>query len=125
MPTTSSPPLSLLHRSSGSSVLPLVFPAHFDFIPRPLSTLPEPPSTSLPNKHTMAETAILRSVVSFPTAPPTNHAISPFIRMVLFIVMALIARVHLLATAEAKPSIALHVVATAASLWKFCARGQP
>lgn len=67
----------------------------------------------------MTNPTVLRPIILLPTAMPTDHAIRPLIVMFLSLIMAFIARVNLLAAAEAKPSVGLRVVATAAFLGQF------
>jgi len=61
----------------------------------------------------MANPTVLRSIIALATTPAADHAVRPLVRVLLGRVVAFIARVHLLATAEPEPAIALGVMATA------------
>jgi len=111
----------LSHRSpSNSPVLPLILPTHLDPIPRPLSPFPEPRSP-LSYQARMTDTTILRAVILFPRAKPTNHAISMLVWMLLCLIMAPVTRIHLRATGEPEPAIGLRIVLAAATSGQLCA----
>ena len=113
-------PLCLcLTRAPRPSELPLVLPRHLDSITRSLSSLPEPTSTPLPTHHAVTNSTVLWPIVLLSATPSTYHAVRPLIRMFLFFVMAFVAGVHFLTTAKSKPSVALGVMAAAASFREF------
>lgn len=108
---------------SGPPKLPLILPAHLHTIPRALPSLPEAPG-ALANQQVVADSAVLRPVVRFPGAPPTDHAVRPLVRVLLVIIVALVACVHLLAAAEPEPTITLRVVSASAALGELGAGSQ-
>lgn len=115
----SASPSPLSHRlrtAPNTAMFPLILPTHPDSIPRPLTALPEPTYPPLAHQALMARRAVLRTVVLLARAPPTDHALGPLVDMLLSLVMALVARVHLLAAREAEPAVRLGVVAAAAAL---------
>jgi hypothetical protein len=69
----------------------------------------------------MANSTVIRPIILLSGTPPTNHAIGPLIRMFFLIIMALITRIHFLATAEPKPSVTLGIMSTAAAFREFSA----
>jgi len=111
-------------RSARTSVLAFILPTHLDPISRPLSTFPEPSSPPLPHKHTMAEATVLWPIVPFPAAAAAYHAVSPFVGMFLTIIVASVARIDLLAAAEAKPTVALRIMSTATATRQFRTGGE-
>ena len=101
------------------SVFPLVLPRHLDSIPRSLPTFPEPPTTFLTHQAAMTDCAVFRPIVLLSTTVTTYHAVRPFVVVVFSVVVALVARVDLLATAESEPPIGFCIVTTAAALWQL------
>jgi hypothetical protein len=95
--------------TSNSPKLPLILATHQSLVPSTFASLPEAVAL-LANNTTSAEAACLHGIVLFPTAPPTYHAIRPFLRMIFCCVMALVAWVNLAATRETKPSVGAFVV---------------
>jgi hypothetical protein len=63
----------------------------------------------------MTDPTILRPIVLLSTTMSTNHAIRPLIVMFLPFIMALVASINLLTTAEAEPTVGFRVVTTAAA----------
>jgi len=113
------PLCSCLTCAPRSPELPLVFSGHLHSVTRPLSSFPEPASSSLPTHHPVTDSTVFRPVVLLSTAPPADHPVRPLVWMLLFFIVAFIARIYFLTTAESKPSVALRVMATATSFGEF------
>ena len=103
-------------------MLPLILPTHPNPIPRPLPPLPKPTRPLLPHQTHPTSPAILRSIILLSRAEPTDHPIRPLIDMFLRLIMTLITRVNLLATAESKPAVTLGIMSALASPRKLGTR---
>lgn len=103
------PSSSSLCCSPRPPILPLVLPTHLHPVPRALASLPEAPNAPA-HQQLVARRAVLRPIVTLPRAPAADHAVRPLVRVLLALVVALVARVHLLAAAEPEPPVALGVV---------------
>jgi hypothetical protein len=110
---------SRLRCTTRPSKLPLVLPTHLHSISRPLATLPEAPSSFPTHQTAMTNPTILGTVVLLSGTVTTNHAVGPFVMMLLSFIVTFVARVDFLATAESKPSIRLCIVTTTSSLGKL------
>src|SRR6478735_563401 len=90
-------------RRSKPLVFPRVLATHQRLVSCSLTTLPEALAL-LADDAASAERARLHGVVLLATAPSANHAVSPLDDVVFSAVVALVARVHLVTTREAKPT---------------------
>ena len=102
-------------------MLPRILPTHADLIPGPLTALPE--TGTLPTHDAFpAEPAILWPVWLFPAAPAAYHAVAVLIRVLLLLVVAFVAWVHLIAATKSEPPVGLGIVFAAAAVWELCPR---
>ncbi|CAL3962613.1 unnamed protein product [Diplocarpon coronariae] len=104
--------------------LPLILPTHPHLIPGPLAPLPEATNAFPPDQTPTADRAVFRPVVLLAGAVPADHTVRPLVRVLLSLLVALVARVHLQAAAEAEPAVALRVVAAAPAFWELAAGRQ-
>ena len=144
-------PSLLLLRRPQAPVLPLIAPPHQPLIPRSLATLPVP-FPSLPNHAPPAKSTTttvshillwpsrkkrkrrekkkegyvptLHRKPLLPTTPPAHHPLGPLPLMRLRLVVAPVARVHLLAAPEPEPAVAALVVCARAAVRQRLARVQ-
>lgn len=79
-----------LRSTARSPKLSFILSTHSHPIPSPFPSLPKSTPSLLPYQYPMAESAIFRSIIPLPTTPSTDHAVRPFIRVFLRIIMALI-----------------------------------
>src|SRR4051812_28577209 len=91
-------------RSAYPPILSLILPTHANFISSPLPPLPECASASPSNHPLPTHRTFLRAVGALPTAPAADHAFRPLVDMFFCLVVALVAGVDLLATAESEPA---------------------
>lgn len=105
-------PLVLLLRLAAPDALVLAFvlAAHHPLVPGALAALPEAPAL-LADDAAPAEPARLHGVVLLAAAPPADHPVRPLVEVVLGLVVALVAAVHLLAAREPEPAERALVVA--------------
>lgn len=108
-----------LRSSRRPSKLPLILPTHLNLIPRPLSSLPEPTSSSLTHTTPVTNRTILRSIILLSTTPTTNHTVRPFINMFFSFIMAFVTCIYFLAAGESEPPIGFGVVSAAPAFGKL------